>query len=426
MASDRTASALRQPRHRPGPSAGILEVQGENQPAGSTRAGGVWTIMGKDKLLVLAVFGLIAGAALLLRSGGGPGSPGAEPPPPLRPSAPREFLGISMQLYYSEADHPYEACIDEIVQTGANTICFVVAGYQENAGSTSIFIESRKIPSVDRFLKLMEYSHKRGLKVAIMPIVLLENPREGEWRGKINPEGANAKWEDWWEDYTNYILHYANLAERAKAEILMIGSELISTETQEDRWRGLIKKVRAVFKHEKGRLSYSSNWDHYRPIKWWNDLDIIGMTTYYDLSGGKKPTMDVLLEAWKPIKKEILEWQVKINRPIVFTEVGWPNQETCAQYPWDYYRSPDKPDPQAQKNCFEAFFQTWDGEPAVAGYFVWEWRCDPTQKVDPLKDTSYVPFGKPSMEVIKKYYNRTRPATTAKGVTRPETNPQGQ
>ena len=52
------------------------------------------------------------------------------------------------------------------------------------------------------------------------------------------------------------------------------------------RWRSLIRKTRKAYK---GRLSYSANWDHYKDIEWWRDLDLIGMTVYYDLVGEKKP-----------------------------------------------------------------------------------------------------------------------------------------
>jgi hypothetical protein len=144
-----------------------------------------------------------------------------------------------------------------------------------------------------------------------------------------------------------------------------------------------------------------------RAGEFWDDLDIVGMTTYYDLTGGKKPTVETLVEAWKPIRKEILQWQAKINRPILFTEVGWPNQVTCAQYPWDYYRSPDQPDPEAQANCFEAFFRIWANEPQTSGWLVWEWRTSLDQKPDE-KDTSYNPEGKPAMAVIKKYFGHTK------------------
>jgi hypothetical protein len=129
---------------------------------------------------------------------------------------------------------------------------------------------------------------------------------------------------------------------------------------------------------------------------------MIGMTTYYDLTAGRSPSLPTLMEAWKPIQQKILTWQKKIGKPILFTEVGWPNQITCAQYPWDYYRSPDKPDPQAQANCFDAFFRTWSGRPEVAGVVVWEWRSFPGQKTGP-EDTSYVPCDKPAMEIIAEY-----------------------
>jgi len=149
------------------------------------------------------------------------------------------------------------------------------------------------------------------------------------------------------------------------------------------------------------------------------------MTTYYDLTSGSQPSVERLMKSWKPLRQDILGWQKTIGRPIMFTEVGWPNQVTCAQYPWDYTRSPDKPDPNAQANCFEAFFGTWIREPSIAGFLVWEWRNYPGQVVDPTKDTGYVPCGKPAMAVIEKYYRMpdpsTRPAaaTSTAAATRP-------
>ena len=371
----------------------------------------------REKLIILASFLLVVTAVVglsMLR--GEPDKPAASPAPKI--SAAGAFRGISLQLHNSSPDIPYQKYIDEIARAGANTLCLVVSAWQENCSSTSIFIDLRKTPSDRRVGELIAHARKLGLRVVFMPIVLLENQRTGEWRGMIKPEKDN--WDDWWEDYTNYVLHYAGLAQAGGVDVFMVGSELISTETQDKRWRALIAKVRKAFK---GRLSYSANWDHYTVVKWWDDLDLIGMTTYYDLTGGKKPTVERLVQAWKPIRDKILKWQAKTGRPILFTEVGWPNQETCAQFPWDYYRS-KKPDPTAQANCFQAFFQTWADQDAVDGFLVWEWRNYPAQKTGP-KDTPYVPCGKPAMNVIQKYL--TRPAakgrTDAAGATRPTTRP---
>ncbi len=236
-----------------------------------------------------------------------------------------------------------------------------------------------------------------------MPIVLLENPGSGEWRGKIKPTQPDA----WWEDYENFVLFYAKIAEQTQAEMFVIGSELVGQTGEVKRWRQLIGKVRKAYS---GRISYSANWDHYHNIEWWGDLDVVGMTSYYDLVGEKEPSLEVLLDAWKPIKKNVLTWQRKFNRPILFTEVGWPNQRGCAKEPWNYYGS-EQPDPVTQANCFEAFFRTWQGESNVAGVLIWEWRNYEGQAGGP-DDVSYFPGGKPAMSVIREFFGRPPDAET--------------
>lgn len=386
--------------------------------------------MTKDKILILAVFLLVIGLAIGIPQFGfnGPDKKGTSgsspstgtapavitpPSPPVKRLQAGQFRGFTLQLQSSSPNRPYEKYISEIADAGANAICLSVAGYQENCASTSIFIDARRTPGTERLKSLVGHAHKEGLRVMLMPIVLLENPRAGEWRGKIGPKN----WDDWWEDYNNYILHYARIAQASGVEVLAVGSELVSTEKDHaKRWRSLIARVRKTYK---GHLIYSANWDHYRPVSWWDAVDIVGMTTYYDLTSGKEPTVSRLTKSWRTIREEVLAWQKTVGRPVLFTEVGWPNQTTCAQYPWDYTRSPDKPDPKAQANCFEAFFRTWIKEPSVAGFLVWEWRNYPGQVVDPSKDTGYVPCGKPAMEVIRKYFDMPEPIDT---IAEPDTS----
>lgn len=331
------------------------------------------------------------------------------------------FRGMTLQLHSWWEGIPFEKYVREIAGGGANTICLSVAAYQENCASSSLFIEYRKVPSVRRLNKLIKLAHDLDLRVVLMPIILLENPGAGEWRGKIAP----AQPDSWWEDYENYVLFYAKIADAAGAEVFMVGSELVSMEDQSLRWRQLIRKVRKVYK---GRLIYSANWDHYKDIEWWGDLDLVGMTVYYDLVGDKASTMEVLLDSWKPIRKEILDWQQKkVNgMPILFTEVGWPSQVGCAKEPWNYYGS-KTPDPATQAKCFEAFFKTWRNEKSIAGVFIWEWRNHPDQ-TGGLKDTSYILTGKPAMKVISRHFRwigakyDTQPApttATAPTATRP-------
>jgi len=365
--------------------------------------------MNKNAILLI-LFAFVVLAMLCFR-----GLNGEDPAPvpglePARPSRAGEFRGISLQLHTGDDNHPHEFFISEIARTGANTICFVFHGYQEHAGSKSIFVDTRKVPSDRRLRKMIDHAHKKGLRVILMPVVLLAKRRENEWRGKINP----GNWDSWWKDYSQFILRYAKLAESGKAEVFSVGSELISTETQTDRWKKLIAEVRKVYS---GRLTYSANWDHYQAPKWWDDLDIVGMTSYYTLAKGTNPSLADLKKTWAGIRKKVLAWQKTVNRPILFTEVGWPNQVTAAEFPWNYYAATDKPDPKLQARCFEAFFETWKGEPAVAGYLIWEWRTYPKKNLDPQKDTSYCPAGKPAMKIISKYLQMPVPKILKKQTT---------
>ncbi|MCL2701571.1 MAG: hypothetical protein FWE88_07740 [Phycisphaerae bacterium] len=383
----------------------------KNTPSSAGR----WAVLAAFVLAVAAAAGVQWAGGLTTTSAPAPTDDG-----PRRTSKQAEFLGMTLQLHHGADTEQYDGMIDEIVANcTANTIQLTVFGYQENCQSSSIFIDQRRTPGRAHLKRLIQHAQNKGLKVTLMPIVLLENPGQSEWRGKIDPK---EKWAAWWEDYDNFILYYAQIAQESGVDMLMIGSELISTEKRTDDWRSLIGQVRQVFK---GHLAYSANWDHYEVPEFWDDLDLIGMTTYYELaSKDAKPTVDELKAKWATIRANILKWQAKIKRPIIFTEVGWPNQVSAAWAPWNYYHSTDKPDPELQARCFQAFFETWENDPEVAGFLVWEWRQGPDDvDGDPKKDTTYVPYNKPAMKVINDFFTKmskrpvaeSRPTTDAAG-----------
>lgn len=380
---------------------------------------------GRDKILVALVLMLAGGGIAGLQLLRGPcdvAQAGPAATAPVKALDIAQLRGIALQLQ-ADDNHPFDKYIKEIAATGANSICMVVSGMFQNCGSSSIYIDARKTPSLKRMKELINLAHEQGLKVVLMPIILPSRPREDEWRGKIDPTKDKNSWDDWWEDYTNYIMYWAYLAGEAKVDVFMVGSELVSVEPQTERWVKLIEQVRGAYG---GLLSYSSNWDHYKPIKFWDKLDIVGMTTYYDLCGDKQPTLEVMLASWKQIKKDLLEWQASVNRPILFTEVGWPNQETAAKYPWDYYRATDKPAPELQKQCFESFFKTWADEEGMAGYVVWEWR-NWDMPTDPKRDTTFCPVDKPALDVIREYLVRKNGLVTdRKTASKPASGPAGE
>jgi hypothetical protein len=318
--------------------------------------------------------------------------------------APWRGMSIQVASGYKPIE-TYGPLLDEIAGLGANTVLLSVAGYMEYATAQSIYIDTRKVPCPDDFKAILRRARQLGLKTIIMPIVLLRNPRGSEWRGVIEPPD----WEDWWTQYTEFVLYFADIAREGQADALIVGSELVSTEKYTARWVKLIEAVRPRFYG--GKLGYSANWDHYRPVEFWDQLDFIGMTSYFTLADKKDPTIDEIVKRWEPIKKDILAWQRQIGKPILMTEVGWCSQEGAAMAPWNYYQN-QKATPEGleeQRRLYEAFIQAWGNVPELLGAMWWEWDASPGG----ADDYGYSPKGKPAEQVLRRWFAEMRAATTS-------------
>ncbi|MBN1490668.1 MAG: hypothetical protein JXA69_12185 [Phycisphaerae bacterium] len=289
--------------------------------------------------------------------------------------------------------------IPQIANLGADTIMISAARYQENAVSPVLFNDPEKMPSAEQWREIFAVAHANNLRVVLMPIVLLSEPRGTEWRGEIKPPN----WDVWFASYEDYILDMAKLAAANGVEVMTVGSELVSTEKYGDRWKRLIASVRKVFD---GKLSYSANWDHYRHIEFWDDLDYVGMTTYHKLASEAGPALEALIDAWKPIKDEILTWQATVGKPILFTEVGWCSQEGASVEAWNYYHKQEATEAgqEEQRRLYVAFMETWRDVPEVGGAIWWEWS---EAKGGP-DDFNYTPRGKPAEKELSRWFRQRR------------------
>jgi len=306
--------------------------------------------------------------------------------------------GMAMQINYTaDGIDKYLRMIDEIAELGANTVGLSAAGYQEHAGSAAITLDIRKCPSKRQFAQLIARARSHGLRVMLMPVVLLSNGRGNEWRGTIQPPD----WDQWWSSYLSFIKYFAEVGQNNNVEILVVGAELVSTDASRDRWIQVIKEVRRTYH---GTLLYSANWDHYTQVSFWDQLDVVGMTTYHELADKENPPLATLLENWSQIKKGILAWQKTIGKPIIFTEVGWCSQPGASIEAWNYYRhqSPSKQGLEEQAKCYEAFIRTWQKTPGVAGVMWWEWTNGPGG----AKDYNYTPKGKPAERMLRQWFRQ--------------------
>jgi hypothetical protein len=319
--------------------------------------------------------------------------------PPIPPNG--QYRGLAVQLHVdgTSAYEQYQHLIPEIAALGANTVLFVVHGWQEHAGTLDLHIDARKTPEAGDLGKLIDHATAHGLRVILMPIVLLEHPRNNEWRGRIIPEGQD--WDLWFKRYTNFIIHFAHIAEKHHVAVLMVGSELIKTETHTNRWKKVIEEVRQNYR---GKLGYSSNWDHYQTTKigFWPLLDCVGMTTYYDLARSANPDMKEIDDNWARIKNDIQTFQREVRKPIIFTEVGWCSQEGSAHEGWNYYANQKATTAghEEQLRLYKSFIKTWANEMGVGGIIWWEWDNTAGGK----DDFNYTPRGKPTERLLRDWF----------------------
>jgi hypothetical protein len=309
------------------------------------------------------------------------------------------YRGVGMQIQRVDWIDRYEQSIDEIAALGADTVSLVVDARQENGSSNRIYLDMRLTPSPEQLGRLIQHARGKGLRVILMPIVLLDAPRDNEWRGTIAPQD----WEEWWTSYRQMLGHFAWIAQSYGANVLSVGSELVSTEDARfvDQWRRVIREVRQSFH---GQLTYSANWDHYRAVKFWDQLDLIGMNSYYKLGSDRNVKVPEIVKRWQEIQKDLLAFQRDVGKPLLFLEVGWCSLANAAHEPWDYTKTTEPLDLDLQKRLYQGFFQAWYGKPQLGGFMIWEW----TPGDGGPKDKGYTPEGKPAEKVIEEWYAKPR------------------
>lgn len=324
----------------------------------------------------------------------------ASPAPPT-PEAPPRLDGFALSLYYEGPDPAltYESMVDRAADAGATTLSVVVQWAQPDVTASTVAPHPTETPPDDHVRRIIRHARARGLRVMVFPILWVERRALGEWRGTLKPVDEAA----WWTSYRRFILHYARLAATEGADLLSVGSEFASLEDRTDRWHALIADARRVFP---GRLLYSANWDHYVEVTFWDRLDYIGLTGYYRLTQDTDASLADLTAAWTGIKNRLLAWQSTIDRPLVFTELGYPSLDGAARDPWDY-TARTGPDLEEQRRAFAAFAAAWADTPALAGAIFWN-AWGPTDG----QNTWYTVWGKPAEHVIRRWF-RARAALPA-------------
>lgn len=300
--------------------------------------------------------------------------------------------GVAVGMYFADDHRSYRSYFWEAARAGADSVSIVWAWRQPDAQGVPV---AEPGITVDRaeLERAIGDAHALGLDVMLLPILQLDRVDVGEWRGTIAPADREA----WWTAYEALLLDAAALAEDTGCAWLSVGSELGSMERDETRWRSLIAGVRDIYA---GQLTYSSNWDHVHRTPFWDALDAIGVTGYFELTDvdEHRPSDAELDEAWAPIVARLRAIAGSEGRPLVLTEIGYVSQRGAARHPWNYTRGLPV-DLLAQYDLYAALARNWSDVPELEGVYVWNWFGDGGSF-----DNGYTPRHKPAEYALRRWY----------------------
>jgi hypothetical protein len=297
-----------------------------------------------------------------------------------------------------------EVLLKRIADDNAEYVTFIIPYYQGNHTSSVIF-PGADTPTDDSIINGIEAAHDAGLAVMLKPHL---DSDDTIWRANINPKNRD----EWFTNYENMLTHLATIGREYHVEQICIGTELISVASAKVnpentvRWQKIIADLRQIFP---GELTYSANWgpsgssfanekDH---IGFWQDLDYVGISAYFQLNT-KDNSVESLKAAWYQWDRaDIYPLAQKVQKPILFTEIGYRSSKNSLGTPYDF-RKIGVYDPQEQVNAYEAMFEYWNDKSYIAGASIWDFYSDPHAGGD--GNTDYTPQNKPAEEVLKKWF----------------------
>ena len=302
---------------------------------------------------------------------------------------------VSPQQYISE-DY-----FTPIKKTNTEWVAFTPFGFLD-AGETEIQFPTNENywgDHPDNLEQMILQAKSHQLKILLKPHVWVKG--QG-WAGDYDLYFW--EWRYWEKSYRTFILSFAELAEQLDVEMFCIGVEWKTAIRRRPAfWKALIKEIRTVYH---GKLIYAANWDEYKDVPFWKELDYVGIDGYFPLSNEKNPSKEQLNKSWKSIVRNLSKFYKKTKRPIIFTEYGYRSTDFACWNQWEIEHLKDEEliNLEAQQNGYEAFYESLWNQEWFAGGFIWKWYPEPNS--GGLNNSNYTPQGKPVLKTIETWYSK--------------------
>lgn len=299
---------------------------------------------------------------------------------------------------YAYPSDPYP----RLLYTQANWIGLVPYGFSRS-GQTDLWFEidgqwwgETKV-GIEENIRLAK---KNGLKIFLKPQVYIT----GSWPGDFDCS-TSEDWTIWEANYRTFIMYYLDIAIAHDVEMFCVGTEFKkSTKQRPAFWEALIKDIRCLYA---GQLTYSSNWDNFKEISFWDQLDYVGISAYFPLSDAQQPSLSVLKKKWRSHVKMLSKYSKKVRRPILFTEYGYLSVDGCAGKTWELEKKVKQLsiNQEAQATAYDALYSELWLEDFWAGGFLWKW-FPLNEGHEGYIERDYTPQDKEAEKVITRWFTK--------------------
>lgn len=254
--------------------------------------------------------------------------------------------------------------IDNLTKTGATAATVIPFLWQPSISSGDIQMGDA-LPQ-HRIAMGIDQLHAAGLAAIVKPHVWVPE----SWAGAIEPDAASEQ--AWHSAYAKILHDLAVTAERGKAEVLVIGTELRGV-SGSGRWESTIAEVRRVFS---GQLTYVAHGAaEAEAVRFWPQLDAVAVSLYPVLgAAGAFADWD------KAITDELDRVEAvarKYAKPVWIAEIGIRSAEGSTERPWESAEErAAKSDMTLQAEVLSRWLQALEAR-RIQDVWIWRWFTDP-------------------------------------------------
>ena len=286
---------------------------------------------------------------------------------------------------------------------GANWISLAFACHMKT-GNDPVIKWSQYDPQMvtdEEVRRAIKLAHGYGLHVIMKPVV---ERIDEKWRGTIKMP-TEADWNAWWENYTKFIVHYAQIANKESCKAFCVGCEMQSIEHCSDRWRRLVMAVRKIYP---GVILYNAaNVETIGKIDWWDAVDVLGVSGYHPVGTINDQSLEKMLASWKPVRNNLRKLCEQWRKPLLFVEIGMRSAHTASRFPSDWTHKDLPYDGDEQARYYQAALETFWNEAWCMGFCWWEdWPDKLYSRARADHDVSFCIYGKPAEAVLREWYRK--------------------